>query len=285
MYEYIYGLSCVENHVLAVLRSRGLPVEYTYHDSAVPMRELYDSMIRHGVRPEYFGRIRRVQDTLREMGVISLMKSRAEGMEQAKREIRGCRENEYILMRVTPGFTRTVLSARGFRPDHYALVQVAGNGFEIYNDIPERVVPVTAQFSQAYDGGCFRLAVLRNMNEADAGFLWRIRGFRPERYEPSYFRMEDFAGIEDAGVRLRNMAGVYKLLRCRMAEYYGMYVDTGFIRDALPEADRCYARFEYYNLRGSVPLEKYYELFCELNDADNAMMNELKARLEAVHDS
>jgi len=54
------------------------------------------------------------------------------------------------------------------------------------------------------------------------------------------------------------MAGVYKVLRYRMAEYYGQYVDTGFIKERMPEVEKSFSLFEYFNLKKTAGFEKYF---------------------------
>lgn len=44
--------------------------------------------------------------------------------------------------------------------------------------------------------------------------------------------------------------------------------------------ERYYAMLEYYNLKKTVPLEKYFLLLDELNGMEQEIMKELKCRLE-----
>ena len=45
MFEGLYGLSCVENQVLAFLRQQEVDVAPLYYNSAVPLKELFFFMV------------------------------------------------------------------------------------------------------------------------------------------------------------------------------------------------------------------------------------------------
>ena len=315
MFENLYGLSCVENQTLAILTERSIDVRPLYRDSAMPMKELFFFLVYHGNKQEYFDRITRVQDLARELGIISLelCDRLAEETVTARRAFSGASpignydlpavkspnparmieairttgDSEYILTRVTKEFTKNRLHARGLRDDHYVRVWAAGDGFNVLNDIPETVIALTAEeFAAAYGGDFFRLRVKRDLTDADRRRVHKSRVFKTESNDPFYFEIDDFAPVrrfpyepKEIGLRLRNMAGIYKTLRYRMAEYYGQYADTGFIRERMPEAEKYYAQFEYFNLKKSQPFTEYFEIFRRLNQMDNELMEELKQRL------
>ena len=315
MFENLYGLSCIENQTLAILRERGMDIRPLYRDCAMPMKELFFFLIYHGNKQEYFDRITRVQDLAREIGIISMeLCGRSAGEQRENRlpfpgaspagnyslaptknlnakEViaitRNAVENEYILTRVTEEFTKVQLHARGLRDDHYVRVTTNGDNFDIINDIPEITLTLTEkEFELAYGGDFFRLRVNRDITEADRKMIYKDRVFKVEGREPFYFDPSDFDPIrrfpnepENVGIRMRSMAGVYKTLRYRMAEYYGQYTDTDFIRNQMPEAEKYYSVFEYYNLKKNIPFERYFEVFDKLNQFDNEMVAELRRRL------
>lgn len=281
MYEKIFGLSCIENHVLAILKQRDEKIEYAYYNCAVPIRELYTNLVSHGIKQEYFDLLERIQDVLKNLDIIELVKKKVIRFDEVKRAICECKENEYILVRVLPHFTQTSLLARGFREDHFVYAKVRGKDFEIFNDIPERVILLTAsQFKECFDGEYFYLSVKRKFNNEDMIQLWDARKFRPEEFSKQNILINSFDFNESIGTRLRNLVGVYKILRYRMIDYYGQYVDTEFIREAMPQIEKIYAMFEYYNLKSRIPMDKYSNLFCKLYDMDVALMMELNKEME-----
>ena len=72
MFEGLYGLSCVENQVLAFLRQQRVEVAPLYYNSAVPLKELFFFLVIQGIRPVYFDRVRRIQDDLRAVSYTHL---------------------------------------------------------------------------------------------------------------------------------------------------------------------------------------------------------------------
>ena len=281
MFENIYGLSCVENQVLAILKERGMDITDLYNDSAMPMKDLFFYLVQKGEKQENFAGLPRIQDVLKNIGLISLKLRKQENIENVRSAIRRGKENDYFLIRVTPEFTKSVLRARGFRADHYVLVKKASAGFEMTNDIPPQKLTLAArELTPVYGGDYFKLTVKRSLDDDDRRCLWTARKYKPEKFEPTHYFIRDFDNIHDLVVRLRNLAGVLKLLRCRLAEYYGHYFNTDFILEKLPAFEKHYAALEYFNLkRPGYAFEKCLDLFRHLNDMDTVIMLELKQRI------
>ena len=285
MFENLYGLSCIENQVLAILREHGTDIRPLYRDCAMPMKELFFFLIYHGNKQEYFDRITRVQDLAKEIGIISMKLDTDD--EKALAAIRNTHENEYILIRVSEEFTKEKLHARGLRSDHYVRASAAGSGIEIFNDIPEMSLILTEkEFAEAGGGDFFRIRIKREITLEDQKKLHASRVFKAERTDAFHFEASDFDPIrrfpnepKDTGIRIKNMTGVYKTLRYRMAEYYGQHTDTVFIREYMPEIEKYYAMFEYYNLKRNASFEQYFDVFCRLNQLDNDLNEKLKKQL------
>lgn len=72
MYENVYGLSCVENQVLAQLKSSGIEISVLYRALNVDFESLFYEMMVKGTKPEYFSLIPKIQDVLKHAGAISL---------------------------------------------------------------------------------------------------------------------------------------------------------------------------------------------------------------------
>ena len=78
-------------------------------------------------------------------------------------------------------------------------------------------------------------------------------------------------------MRLRHMLGVYKLLRLRMAAYYGRKMDSSFIPVA--EIANIQAKVEYLTLRREEDPAAFFPLLSELNQLDNDLMGFCKQQL------
>ena len=70
MFEEVYGLSCVENQLLALLREEGNDIRPLYHNAAVPLEKLVGFFMREGGKPYRFYEVPRIQDELTELGVL-----------------------------------------------------------------------------------------------------------------------------------------------------------------------------------------------------------------------
>lgn len=244
----------------------------------MPMKELFFFMVLKQNKQEYFNRVARVQDVLKQLGVIELEKIVEPDAKKVQNTIRNCAENEYILTRITKKFTVDTFHARGFRDDHYVLVKPNELDFKLYNDIPEATDIVTAeQFLKAYDGEYLKLTILRNLDKKDEILLFKKRNFKPEKQVPFMFYEKDFNDVTNLGIGLTNMMGVYKTLRYRMAEYYGEYIDTSFI--SKEEIEQLYSMLAYYNLK-KISFTKYYEILSRLNNIDIEIIDTLREKLE-----
>ncbi|MDD4097014.1 MAG: hypothetical protein PHP22_12325 [Oscillospiraceae bacterium] len=290
MFENLYGLSCVENQTLGILRECGIDIRPLYYDAAIPMKELFFFLVYQGRKQEYFDRITRAQDLAKSLGVISLGRHHAE-CEEVERVIQKRKDGEYILVRVTTVFTKSVLHARGLRNDHFVRVEIFADSYKIINDIPETEIILPAdEFGRAYADEYIRLKVKRELNNVDRNALWQSRNFKPEQYSSFYFNIHDFDGPdikflgrpEDMGIRIRNLAGIFKILNYRLAEYYGLYMDTAFILERMPEVEKYNALFEYYNRKENIPFEHYFEVFCKLNLISIDIQQKLKGKLGEV---
>ncbi|MCI8388389.1 MAG: hypothetical protein HFE63_08015 [Clostridiales bacterium] len=284
MYSNVYGFSCIENQVLAILSQRKQKIELTYYDCAIPVHELYPIMVVDGIKPEYFNYIPRVQDILRELGVISFTMIDPASVDDLIKSTQLCKENEYILIRVKPDFTTKILHARGFRSDHYVLLKSSESGFDIYNDIPECIVNVDKNgLSDAYAGSYIKMKVLRELDLCDADKLWASRLYRPETQTIADYGNHTIENIENIGIKLRNLTGVNKTLKRRMAQYYGIYTDTSFIHQKLPEIDKPYAMAEYYVLKKNSTAEKWQSILNDLYSIDTEIFTQLKSKLGGIN--
>lgn len=281
MFEGLYGLSCVEDQVLAILKERGNDIAPFYHHSAISLKELFFFMVIKGESPYRFSRMPKIQDELKQMEILDIHLKTPQNMRSVRDKIRNCKENEYVLIRVTPEFTRAELHARGFRKDHFVKVTAQEKDFVIYNDIPETTAVITAaKLGKIYDGEYLLITEKGKVDERLKQELWNNRIFKAEKHIPFYFRSYDLEGIENIPARMRNMIQVYKIMRCRLAEYYGQYVNTEFVKKSIPMIEKYYAKAEYFNLRKNATMQQWFELLHNVNVQDVELMDTLKGKLE-----
>lgn len=280
MFEDVYGLSCVENQLLALLREKGYDIRPLYHNAAVPLERLTGFFLREGGKSYQFYEVPRIQDELAALGVLQVRLIRMADRERLWEGLRNPRENQWVLARVTPSFTTNVLHARGFRGDHYVRVELRDNEVVLDNDIPEKRMRLeTDAFSAAYADEILLVTLCRALDAEVEARLWERRVFCPEHGERETPDRQEALPAEILPGRLVDLLGVYRLLRCRMQAYYGQYVDTVFIGRVLPEIERLYARAGYAHLRGG-PDSRTGELLHTLEELDGALMGELREKLK-----
>lgn len=278
----VYGMSCVENQTLFLLRTCGWDISRLYSHCAIPLRELFYLFVRCGLRYERFERIPRIHQQLREEGLLSITK-REDGAKETAAAARGAGWNQAVLMMVDTVFARCVLHARGLRDDHYVRLLPDGDGFRLRNDLPETEAFLRPEeLASAYAGRYLFVQVIRANTPADDRRRWERRIFRAEDLEPFYLEPDDMDDTEDLARRLRDMAGIYKLTRYQMRAYYAHAMDTSFMDATLLQAEKRYAQFEYCNLRREKSRERLFALLRGLNEEDVALTKRLRAGLETA---
>lgn len=285
MFEDIYGLSCVENQLLSILKENGNEISPFYHNSAIPLKELFFFFVLQGESPYSFYRIPRVQEELAALQLAELKLIRLASSGAVCRQVRSCKKGQYILVRVTPMCTKTLLNARGMREDHYVRVSPQGEQFLIQNDIPEKQLILTAaEFGEIYAGAYLKFTLCQKMEERHIQTLWNSRIFRPEQAIPFTFARSDLDGIPALPLRIREMLFVCRLMRARTEAYYRRYIDTASLRAALQRLTQYCAKAEYLRLRNSASPDTLYQLLTAVNQLDNQQMQILKERLENKND-
>jgi len=235
MFEGIYGFSCVENHVLAQLKSSGTDISRLYGQSAIPVKPLFDTMIKDGIKPEYFYGIPRIQDELKKIGIITL--------ELKKGSFNEIPVDEIVFVKIKPEYAKEKLHTRGLRDDHYVLLKDGS----LYNDIPEIAVPADDP-DEFYYGEYFVYRQLRELSEDD------YVHFAPEEAADN-FVTGNIDDIPDIGLRTRNFLWILKTVIYR--------VNTYFNAEQNARIDNLFAYAEYLNLKKTQDIQQYRNILQE----------------------
>lgn len=277
MFENIYGLSCVENQVLSLLREQEMPFEQLYHNSAIPLENLFNSFLKNGTKLYNYYEMPRIQDELKEMGVISTAMHKTQDFGTLCNRLAEMRPCDRTLIRVKPDFTKQILNARGFRPDHFVSLMYHGRNFLVLNDIPDRAMVLTGdKIKEIYDGQFLGISVNREMTKADIDLLWKQRLFKPEYHRPFCFSKESIANIPDSAQRLLNLLSVYKTVRHRLIRYYSIHTNDKSLSKFIPEIERSYSKTVYFIFRKDCSTQRISETIKNLNDLDNRLMDSIK---------
>lgn len=271
MFENIYGLSCVENQVLAQLKLYGMDISKLYGATFTSFEELFFHMVMKDEKPEHFCIAPRIQDVLKRLGVISL--------ELKKTELFNSHfsDTNKLLVRVKPDFVKQKLFARGFRIDHYVLVEKDNDKYTLYNDIPEIIVSLSeAEFESIYDGEYFVLKILRDLSKTDL-LRFNCNDQSMQNNDLCFpLQVKDIERIENMGLKVRNFFWIYKTILYRMTEYYKSFLDINKIEEKRNLSENMFARAEYFNLKKTTDVSNYISLINEAYESEIELLQLLR---------
>lgn len=282
MFDNVYGTSCIENQVLEIMRANGQNIRELYYDSAVPLSVLYRTFLIQRCKPEFFQCILKIQNVLKSLGIIKMQLFLA-GEETLIEVLRQRTDsNTYILIECNSESAKQMLQIRGWRDDHYVYVKPFGLQYEVLNDIPVKKLTVTEQqLRRLYNRKFFCVEFLRPISEEDVSSLWSIRTFTPESYFPLEVSEDEFAAIPEAGLGLRNLLCVYKLMKQRFALYYHEYTDTDLMQGHIARIAHLLARVEYCILKHTGKPADFCRIIGEINEIEKRIMHEAAERIAA----
>ncbi|HAN21166.1 MAG TPA: hypothetical protein DCP51_05760 [Clostridiales bacterium] len=261
MFENIYGLSCVENQVLAQIKSSETDISVLYGTSFIGVKELLLSMLSEGIKPEYFSLIPRIHDTLKQLGVISLELVHEDDINKVIENIN--LPEHKLLVKVKSDFVKNRLFARGLRSDHYILIEKENDCFKLTNDIPETIIVLNKkELEEVYDSSCFILKILRDLTDTDKQHF----EIRPEYINDNIsfeITEENLESILDPGIKIRNFFWIYKTLLYRQTEFLSAVSEPAAIEEKRDAISNLFAQAEYLNLKKYADCSKYFMLLSE----------------------
>lgn len=272
MYKNIYGLTCIENHVLALLRMHGIEERFFYCDSYILASDLYEQIINKGNAFDYQGIIR-VQNLCKDLGIISLNKRVGD-------VIAAIKKRNTILMQVTPDFNKSVLGARGYRNDHYVIAQMSEDIISIINDIPQkRIVTDYEMLQTAYAGEYFEFELLRTLNNNDKTFClerWKNSINKPFKK----LNIDEVLSNDTNENILRDYLLLLKVLRKRCL---GFCDACGFplgANDLCNKYEGIFTKYEYYFIRKSICSSFIKDIITEINILEKMFFDCIKVHIK-----
>ncbi len=271
MYENLYGLSCLENQILGILKINGIDINKFYKNSYISTEELYKCVFIEKQKLQHFNGVAKIQDELKNSKVIDLTKLKQTNFLMVKEELDKCKFNEYILIRITADYVKKVFFARGLRNDHFVWFMKKENIYYLYNDIPE----IQYEFNlneTFYDNEYFKLVVYKDklIKFSNSKSINKINFIEKINFN-DLLKINENEFID----YLINFILILKTLRSRIKMYYSDYYNTDFFAEYIIFLEKqCYL-INYYKLKKSKSLHDYLNIFKNIVDEDEKYINKL----------
>lgn len=293
--EDTLGLSCVENHSIAMMRYFGIDYEPIFVDSYVKVKETIEYFYKDKIQYAYYGGIERVIQTSKKLKIFGLENLKLD-IDEACLEIE---KNIKINIPVLISVDGTKLPREGailpWRKDHYILIINSNrNSYRAMDDIPKRIFDISKD----------------NLKDAFGGNILipeKLQGFNQEYYlKVCLNKLSEIVDINDIKdnkaaiselipqnpeelVLFRDAIGVLRISRRRLTSWL-MWVDKrlnmGRLDDVISKIietinvlDKIYSVAEIYRLRGKMDNYNLQKLLNEILTSEESFLSNLKGAI------
>ena len=267
----LYGLSCIENFLLYILKKEKYLYKYLFFQSFLPFRIIIDSFIREKVQFAYFDKIMRIQDLAGKYGLIDLHTINSLDFEFINKY-------EYICVMVKPEYIKSKYKIALWREDHYILLsQLNKNHFYYLNDTPRDVGLISfAELKSIFAGQIVAFDIRHNITDELIKQFFNLF-----IYNLDFDKREFIINIDDF-VTARDILGIHRILRRRVYEFCSMYTDVEFLIPYLNTLDKHYTSLEYMRLRNNVDFKNINIMLLDVYKEDIVKMNDILRKLEEI---
>ncbi len=260
----IYGLSCIENYVLYILRREGFSYQYLYSQSGLSFGEILEEFVHRNARFSNFYRIKRLQNVAAENGLIQIMSD-------SRVDFPAMYKHDFVCIMVKPEYVKKKYHVDLWRDDHFILLsEMDESRFHYLNDTPRDAGVISSEeLKRICSGGMVAIDIGRDVTEElKREFLYQmIQSIRIDDVTAEY-------DIGDFGIA-RDILGVCRILRKRLYEFCSQYLDSGFLLPYLNLLDKQYMSIEYMRLRKKTDRKKLNDIMLEVAMEDRKHMTNL----------
>lgn len=270
----VLGFSCVENHVLDEMKNRCENIGLLYFDCFMSLNDIYVCSCESSF--EYFSGVHRIQDILKENGMLKIELYR-NSFDDFIKIIEKNNTDTIVLMLLNKEETKKMFFARGLREDHYVLAGLVNDGYYLSNDIPSKKILVDkSKLKQLYIPNYLVFEFLPFYEKTSLQNLCSQRKYffknNPSNLDLSIIHKENFL------ITFRNALVIYKTMRERMHEYLSALSYDIDLSDEISEISKAIAYAEYMRLRKVCDIEKYNELVLKANKIERKIFNKVVER-------
>lgn len=275
-----YGLSCIENYVMLLLKEYNKEWEYIFYKSYLSFFEIFDEFYIKKKQYSYFKKIPRLQEVGVELGKFNIR-------DIIKKNIKELFQQASIAaICVTPEYIEEKYKTRLWRDDHFILLQNYNKDLYAYiNDNPQ-------------DEGYLSLEELNKIFTGEAIlFEMKNNSFTDEQKKKmvQYF-YESVVNAEDNDDKtifngnieidmIRDMLGVLRVVVKRTAAFCNKYFNVDFLDEYYSSLDEYFAKLEYMRLRKRYSLEGLHEIVNNIYIKDNSIKKILTERLANIYEN
>lgn len=274
-----YGLSCIENYIVYLLKDCDPDWEYIFYKSYLSFAEIFDEFYSGQKQYSYFDRIPRIQQVGRELEKIDIRMIRNVPVEDLLEQW------SVAAIRVTPEYIAEKYQIKLWRDDHFILLKQQEDGlYQYINDNPrDEGVFSPADIKRIYAGETIAFDLQGN-ELAQSRKLEIFRHFHESVVNSSSGNGREFSGEIDIQM-LRDILGVLRVIVKRTEALCGKFFDSGFLEDYYNYLDEKFTKLEYMRLRGRYSIEKLHEIINSIYIKEELIKKQLIERLEVVNEN
>lgn len=270
--DNLYGLSCIENFLLYVLKKESYSYRYLFFESMLSFRNVVDAFVNENLTYAYFNKVERLQNIASAYDLIVMLSKPI--IEKTLFE-----HHDYICMMVKPTYIQSKYKVELWRDDHYILLlKVEDDKFFYLNDTPRDAGILSwDEVKSIFAGSIIVFDIKKDISDDLKTEYYRLfidhaKGAEANTVLP---HINDF-------VMARDILGVYRILSRRIYEFCSLYINMEVFTPVLNELDRYYASLEYMRLRNRINFDSINQMFADIYRVDMIRTNKIIDKMEKL---
>ncbi|MFF2483004.1 hypothetical protein [Paenibacillus sp. NPDC058071] len=280
------GISCIENHYMAVLMKNDFPYHAVYYKSFIPVINVVVDFMKNGSSYAYYRGLERLQYTGKQLGLAQTKAYENLDFEKVKQML----ETELtvkrlpILMRVDASKIDNVADLP-WREDHFIMIfGIRDEKVLLMDDFPKRVFEMDfSQLQSAYNDEIILFELLPSnkiRQNAYEQLLIEIQAARIAYDAHAFEQMLESISLDNLSA-LRDAVGILKISRRRMESLAASLGEQGAsLLNELNEANRLteklYNAIELYRLRKTINSEFIKQSLFSLSALDTQWLSRIQ---------
>lgn len=242
VFNELYGLSCVENLLLFILKSYQYSYNYLFYNSFLSFNVVANAFIKENAKYTDFIKIPRIQDTAIDIGILEMSLSNSLKFDDAA--------SVKTLITVKPEYIKNKYNVELWRNDHYILIHRDCEQCIYINDNPRDSGVITLEtLHNIFDGKVIKFKLNEDLTE-DLKEILRQRFFDSlsKINQTIFLPSIDLSDLKP----LRDALGIYKILTRRLYAFSSLCMNADFITEQIKYLDKQYMLIEYMRIKNEI---------------------------------